>query len=394
MAITVEAVEAGLVAASWPGWAGDSDARIEISGGATSAWASLARYKDASGTDIWWCRWPGGGSYTENGTDGTGRIEVTADGNDVQVVFKVDGSAIKTQTLSGANAYDWKRVWLRQAVSRGFGFGPGAGVYPSRNDGLTVELSNATTVLYPWDAAGELDDWSSATDTLVTGGDLVVDCDGMRLTVNFNISQDFTALPAFGGVSHCLQSPGIMRRVAVDDAGGLSEEFELDGFVAASLPDISGGGYTFPEICYTAATGSGFLAVVLGRSGDLGGGLVEDIAYATSTGVPVSGWSDVQSIRANRTAPCACALPPTHDMYVVALLSAEIASDCIAYGQHLRWNGSSYDIGSETIVVSGDLTVTRGSVEPHPGSRLEYIYVDAAGAVQVKTSTNGGATWG
>lgn len=324
---------------------------------------------------------------TSAGSRAVAKIEIAASGSDVTYTVTLDGETVATGTDTDGAALTWDLCWLIAGLAGGSG-----GV--SRNYYTTLTPARGAATTYSWVALLELADWSYPTllpPNIDTANGYIYD----DVTYPAYVMQwQQAALPAFVGVSHCLQSPGIMRRVAVDDAGGLSEEFELDGFVAASLPDISGGGYTFPEICYTAATGSGFLAVVLGRSGDLGGGLVEDIAYATSTGVPVSGWSDVQSIRANRTAPCACALPPTHDMYVVALLSAEIASDCIAYGQHLRWNGSSYDIGSETIVVSGDLTVTRGSVEPHPGSRLEYIYVDAAGAVQVKTSTNGGATWG
>lgn len=318
---------------------------------------------------------------TSAGSRAVAKIAIAASGADVTYTVTLDGETVATGTDTDGAALTWDLCWLIAGLAGGSG-----GI--SRNYYTTLTPARGAATTYSWTALLELADWSYPTllppniDT--TNGYIFDDAQYPAYLMQWQQA----ALPAFGGVSHCLQAPGIMRRVAVDDAGDLSEEWELDGFLAASLPDIEGGGYTFPEVCYTAAPGSGMLALVFGRTSS-----IVDVAYATGTGTPVTGWSDVQQIRADRTAPCACALPPTHDLYVVDLLSAALASDCIAYGQRLAWNGTSYDIGTETIVQSGDLTVTRGALVQHPGARLEYIFVDASGSVQVKASTNGGATW-
>jgi len=304
--------------------------------------------------------------------DGTATIICEQDGDALNWAVALDGDEIATGTI---DAIDWSAmsettVYIPCTRPTTASWSNGTGL---RCTDLLITKTDTTEVHYPWDESSELDDWTNGGNWVVSSG--YTCCN--PTTRNSTIRQAFPN-PETKQVTACLARPGIERTVACTDDGQLSERYEAQAFTDILSGDALD---AHPELCYTGAAGIGHLALVWQRD--------DDVVCATSSGVPTSGWSDVATVREDRSYPTACVIAPTHDLYVVAIES----SVHIAHGQRLRWKGTSYDIGTESIVSSGDVADERGHVLCAPGNVLVYTYADTSGDIQVLRSSDGGSTW-
>jgi hypothetical protein len=302
--------------------------------------------------------------------DGTATIACEQDGDALNWAVSLDADEIATGAIESIDWTTISETTVHVVSSRptAASWSNGTGL---RCTDLLITKTDTTEVHYPWDESSELDDWVNGDKWASSSGYIY------QVYNNWNLRQAFPN-PETKQVTACLARPGVERTVACTDDGQLSERYEAQAFTDILSGDALD---AHPELCYTGAAGIGHLALVWQRD--------DDVVCATSSGVPTSGWSDVATVREDRSYPTACVIAPTHDLYVVAIES----SVHIAHGQRLRWKGTSYDIGTESIVSSGDVADERGHVLCAPGNVLVYTYADTSGDIQVLRSSDGGSTW-
>lgn len=366
MAVIVSVVEADLaVAVSGSPVSGQVSAIARILDSTTDDLILGASRVKTTANDYWQYAYLGGnGTFT--GGNGVVRLELTENGSDIDYEILLDSVSKVSGTMIGANDTNTAdQVGLLGASTIN---GGATGTSYNYN---TYIITRLRAVTYPWDDAAELNDWSELNAD-VTGGYLT--WDSGQAAPGYTCYQAWVAPPT---LSACLVAPGIYRR-AVESAGSVQTFYESSG----GTPILSGSADLHPELLPLNASGAA-LALTFQRGANT--------CYAIGGGNESAGaWGTVQTIAADRTCPTACVLEPSHDLFVVDV----DGSTNIAWGRRLSWNGTSFDIGTEGIVSSGDVAAERGQVLWSAAKgRLYFSYPDTSGVEKLLVSDNAGLAW-